>query len=536
MSVVGDAELDEGAIWEALVDPIVPRLGEVLWVVDLNRQSLDRVVPDIAAGRITKMFEAAGWQTITLKYGRRLEELFARDGGEALRRRIDEMPNEEYQRLLGAPEPILRDALARGGAQRLIADVDDGELALSLRDLGGHDLSLLLDAFATADAQKNQPSVIFAYTIKAWRLPTEGHPTNHSSLLTQDQWEQLAGDLGADPADPWAAFAEDSAEASLCAEAAERLRRQPLPPPRPVHPPVELNVRYATRDSTQQAFGRILVELDRQAPEVSARVVTVSPDVASSTNLGGWINRAGVWYPGERIDWFSDDDAMLDQVARNRPRAPHRARYRRGQPRRAPRGARSDLVARRGAAPADRDDLRPIPVACARAVVVRDLRRRPVDSRRHAVRRHTRPGGWRTPVGHDARRSRLEQPGCVSWEPAFAQDLEWTLLHALSRLGRADGESAYFRLTTRPIEQAAAAIPEDGVSRERRRRHVLGGGYRVSGPGGRPDVTLVAVGAVVPEALAAAEHLDGAGVAADLLCLTSPSLVFRALQRSPGSS
>src|SRR6201994_425593 len=100
VALIGDAELDEGAIWEALVDPMVPSLGEVLWIVDLNRQSLDRVVPDIAAGRIGAMFEAAGWQTITIKYGRLLRSIFERTGGEALRERIDRMPNEEYQRLL----------------------------------------------------------------------------------------------------------------------------------------------------------------------------------------------------------------------------------------------------------------------------------------------------------------------------------------------------------------------------------------------------------------------------------------------------
>ena len=113
VALVGDAELDEGAIWEALVDPMVPRLGEALWVVDLNRQSLDRVVPDIAAGRIGKMFDAAGWQTITVKYGRQLRELFARDGGEALRERIDTMANEEYQRLLRTPAAELREQAAR---------------------------------------------------------------------------------------------------------------------------------------------------------------------------------------------------------------------------------------------------------------------------------------------------------------------------------------------------------------------------------------------------------------------------------------
>ena len=107
-SLLGDAELDEGAVWEAIVDPGVAELGEVVWVVDVNRQSLDRVVPLIAADRLRGMFTAAGWQVITLKYGRLLEELFARPGGEALRHRIDAMPNPEYQRLLRCDAAELR--------------------------------------------------------------------------------------------------------------------------------------------------------------------------------------------------------------------------------------------------------------------------------------------------------------------------------------------------------------------------------------------------------------------------------------------
>src|SRR4051812_41400428 len=198
IALLGDAELDEGAIWEALIDPVVPHLGEVLWIVDLNRQSLDRVVPDVAAGRIGKMFDAAGWQTVTVKYGRLLRALFARDGGEALRERIDAMPNEEYQRLLRSPAAQLRERLpgtgaGRGDVARLVADLDDAELLAAVRDLGGHDLADLRDAFATADADPGRPTVIFAYTIKAWSLPTQGHPANHSALLTTEQWEALGG-------------------------------------------------------------------------------------------------------------------------------------------------------------------------------------------------------------------------------------------------------------------------------------------------------------------------------------------------------
>ncbi|MBA2517534.1 MAG: pyruvate dehydrogenase, partial [Solirubrobacterales bacterium] len=176
VALLGDAELDEGAIWEAIVDPVVPRLGEVLWIVDLNRQSLDRIVPDIAAGRIGAMFEAAGWHTVNVKYGRRLDALFAREGGEGLRRRIDRMPNEEYQHLLRIPIEDVRRELPgrtgdRTGLERLVSDLDDAELRAALRDLGGHDLEALLDAYRQADAVTDRPSVVFAYTIKAWSLP-----------------------------------------------------------------------------------------------------------------------------------------------------------------------------------------------------------------------------------------------------------------------------------------------------------------------------------------------------------------------------
>ena len=317
VALVGDAELDEGAIWEALVDPMVARLGEVLWIVDLNRQSLDRVVPDMAAGRLRGMFEAAGWETITVKYGRRLRELFARDGGEALRERIDSMSNEEYQRLLRSPAGELRERLPGDGAgrreiERLAAELDDAEVTAAIADLGGHDLADLLDAFRRADEIRDRPAVIFAYTIKARGLPTQGHPANHSALMSAEQWAQLAGQLGADVADPWAAFPAGAPEAELCRRAAERLRRAAAAgrgaarrcratwgactraPPRPSRP-------SGASSSTSRA----------PIPRSPQRVVTVSPDVASSTSLGGWINHAGVWSMGERIDWFADDPQTL---------------------------------------------------------------------------------------------------------------------------------------------------------------------------------------------------------------------------------
>src|SRR4051812_33887983 len=185
-SLVGDAELDEGAVWEAVLDPMVAELGEVVWIVDFNRQSLDRVVPSMDAPRLQGMFAAAGWQVLTVKYGRLLSELFARPGGAALRDRIDAMSNAEYQRLLRRTPDELRAMLPGEGPGAadigaLIAEVPDADLLAAVRNLGGHDLAALREAFAQID--DTRPTVVLAYTLKGYGLAMEGHPQNHSALL-----------------------------------------------------------------------------------------------------------------------------------------------------------------------------------------------------------------------------------------------------------------------------------------------------------------------------------------------------------------
>jgi pyruvate dehydrogenase E1 component len=495
-------------------------------------------VPEIAANRLVRMFEAAGWQTITVKYGRYLRELFERDRGSALRRRLDEMTNEEYQRLLRSNAAELRDRLPGTGRDthdvaRLIADLGDDELLRAVRDLGGHDLHDLLAAFAHAERATDRPSVVFAYTIKAWRLATEGHPGNHSALLTVAQWEQLAEDLGADVADPWALFSPGTPEAETCQAVASRLRRDQLVSMQPPAVPSELGRGHAGRESTQQALGRFLVALRHTAPEVASHVVTVSPDVASSTNLGGWINLAGVWQLGERIDWFADDP---DTLVRWRE-TEHGQHIELGI-------AEGNLVGLLGELGLtwSRDAHPLLPIGTLYDPFVN----RALEpwsfglyGGAQSILIGTPSGITLAPEG-GAHQSvitpsvGLEQPRCIAWEPAFGQDLEWTLLHALSRLGCEGGSSAYFRLTTRPLDQSLAAVPEDDAAREHRRRLVVAGGYPLLRSSVRAKITLVAVGAVVPEALAAAADLGATGLPCDAVCLTSPDLVFRALQARRG--
>jgi len=537
IALIGDAELDEGAVWEAILDPQVPRLGEVMWVVDLNRQSLDRVVPDIAAGRIGKMFEAAGWQTIPVKYGRRLRAMFERPGGDALRDRIDSMPNEEYQSMLRSPSGEVRQRLlehpsTRANLRHLLADESDADLAQLVRDLGGHDLQDLTDAYALAAATTDRPSVVFAYTIKAWRLPTEGHPANHSALLSGEAWEQLADTLHADHRDPWAEFDPGSPESELCARAAARLRRSPATAPLPLSVPPDLGRTHTPTSSTQQALGRIIVDIDRSAPELARRIVTVSPDVASSTNLGAWINRAGVWNVRDREDWFASDSDMLMKWRETRAGRHIELGI-----------AETNLVGLLGELGAtwSRWGTPLIPIGTVYdPFVTRALEPWSfgIYSGGQSILIGTPSGVTLSPEG-GAHQSiitpsiGIEQPDCVGWEPAFAQDLEWAFLDAISNVGRPGGSSAYFRLSTRAINQSLAATPADGPAREQRRLDVLAGGYVIS-RAEQPALTLVGVGAVLPEVTSAARRLTELGVGVDVVCVTSPNLIFKALRARRG--
>ena len=235
---------------------------------------------------------------------------------------------------------------------------------------------------------------------------------------------------------------------------ARRAARRVAPPA----VPPELGRSHRGQESTQQAFGRFFSDLVREAPEVAERVVTVSPDVASSTNLGGWLGKVGVWSVGDRRDWFADDPQTLvhwhestggrhfelgiaetNLVGLLGELGATWSRY--GQPL-LPIGTIYDPFVGRALEPWSFGMY-----AGGQSILV-----------------GTPSGVSLAPEG-GAHQSivtpsiGIGQPGCTAWEPAFGRDLEWTLLHALGRLGRPDGESAYFRLSTRPIDQALAGDP-----------------------------------------------------------------------------
>lgn len=281
--------------------------------------------------------------------------------------------------------------------------------------------------------------------------------------------------------------------------------------------------------STQAALGRLLADLKNDLPETAARVVTCSPDVASSTNLGGWINKTGVWSVNDRRDWFADDTQRVLRWSE----------VRRGQ--HLELGiAEVNLVGLLSELGAtwSRWGERLIPIATLYdPFVSRALEpwSYGIYAGGQSILIGTPSGVSLAPEGgaHQSITTPsigLEQPGCIAWEPAFSQDLEWCFLYAMSRVGVPGGTSSYFRLSTRPIDPALAAVPEDPIMLELRRRQAVAGGYRLTSGTGHDEVTLVGVGAVMPQVVEAAEYLNERGVRAGVVCLTSPDLVFRSVQ------
>jgi len=521
-------------VWEALGEEAVGRLGNVLWIVDVNRQALDRVVPEARTRRLRALFEACGLHVIDLRWGRRLRAMFGRPGGARLRRRLEALSNAEYQRLLRLPAAEVRKAVVVGAAgrpdptlDRLLGRIPDEAVAALVADLGGHDLALILAALGAARRERLRPTVILAHTIKGFGLPLAGDPLNHTALLTPAQVEALRDALGVLPGHEWDGFPPGSVEA-------EWIRRLPplFTPPAPAPPraavPETLDEAYPGEGSTQEAFGRVLGALARLP--AAETLVTVSPDVAVTTHLAGWINRKGVYFPEARPHVFAD--------------LPQAVQWREG-----PAGqhielgiAEHNLFLLLGALGLTRA------LAGATLLPIGTLYDpfvpRGLDALYHALYAGSRfvvaatPSGVSLAPEGGAHQSVITPgigvalPGIAYAEPAFAREVEWLLLDALRGIQAGTGESLYLRLSTRPVDQTLAPPPSADY-----RARVLRGGYRLldarGGPGWDPEASAVhvfAAGAVVPEAVAAARALRAEGVHASVFVVTSPDRLYRGLR------
>ncbi|PWN01136.1 pyruvate dehydrogenase [Nocardioides silvaticus] len=530
IALMGDAELDEGNVWEAVADDATTGLGNVMWVVDFNRQSLDRVIPGVRIKQWRAQFEAAGWHVVEVKYGPRLGAA-AQECPEILRW-IDDMPNERYQSLFGLPHDELRTAFLRGAPDSVADHLrgrDDADVARLVTDLGGHDMTAVLDAYAQCDAVTDRPSVVFAYTVKGWGLPIAGDPRNHSALLTGDQVDALRAGLGLTAQDEWDRLDPATPAGRLAEERAAVLARPGRPPAPAVDVPTATGFRSGKPISTQEAFGRVLVNLSRDE-QVAPLLVTTAPDVATSTNLAGFINRTGVFTAEDRPRWSQDSAVKWHE---------------------GPAGQHIELgisemnlfllLGQLGLT-WDLSDQPLLPVGTLYdPFVLRGL-----DAFLYSVYSGARfvvagtPSGITLAPEGGAHQSTLtasvgiELPHVTLLEPAYGVALDWLLCDALRRVAAAEEGSYYFRLTTRPLDQQPFEAARRRLGDALLRRQVVSGAYRLheAEPGDGPTVQIAACGALVPEALAAAAELAEEGVRAHVVDVTSADRLYAAWQRT----
>jgi pyruvate dehydrogenase E1 component len=527
IALMGDAELDEGNIYECLIEGYKHDLRNCWWIVDYNRQSLDSTTADRMFRRFDDIFETCGWRVITLKYGKLQREAFERPGGKTLQEWIDNCPNADFAALTyqgGAAwrERLLADIGGKPNVKKLLAGFDDEALAGLMTNLGGHCLESLTDAFASADDEK--PTLFIAYTVKGKGLPLAGHKDNHSGMMNTNQIHQFRDSLGIAEGTEWDKWGGvgDNAAAQLQAfvdksPIARKLREAGL---ETIPVPAILPAPEGAEQSTQAAFGRILLDLAKSGDALADRIVTTAPDVTQTTNLGAFVNQRGLFRRQELADVFQKAKIPSAQKWTQHAAGQHIEL-----------GIAENnfflLLASLGLA-APHFGTRLIPVG----TVYDPFISRGLDALNYGCYQDARFLLVGTPSGitlageggaHQSVNTPLigmGQPNLAYYEPAYADEVALLMRHAFDFMQQPEGSSVYLRLSTRAIPQIERA--GDGWKAD-----ALQGGYWLREPGPGAEAAIVFTGVVAPEALAAWEELSADLPGLGLLNVTSPDLLHR---------
>ena len=527
ISLMGDAELDEGNIYECLIEGYKHDIRNCWWVVDYNRQSLDSTTADRMFRRFDDIFETMGWRVITLKHGKLQRAAFARPGGRSLEDWIENCPNAEFAVLTYQGGAAWRARLTAdiGGkphVKKLLDSFEDDGLAALMTNLGGHCIESLMDAFDSADDER--PTLFIAYTVKGYGLPLAGHKDNHSGMMNPGQIDQLRISMGIEAGQEWEPFA------GLGGNMAVRLKNfigdsvLAAKPEEPVSPQIHVPARFAVPSgdvqSTQAAFGNVLLDLAKSSEELADRIVTTAPDVTQTTNLGGFVNQRGLFRRSDVADIFRE--AKI-------PSAQKWAAHAAGQ--HIELGIAENnfflLLTSLGLA-APHFGTRLIPVG----TVYDPFIARGLDALNYGCYSDARfllvgtPSGLTLGPEGGAHQSintpliGMGQPGLAYFEPAYADEVALFMRWAFEYLQKPEGSSVYLRLSTRQVTQVERANTDWEAD-------ALKGGYWLRPPTAGAEAAIAFTGAIAPEVLAAyAQMLDdipGLGV----LNVTSPDVLHR---------
>jgi pyruvate dehydrogenase E1 component len=387
-----------------------------------------------------------------------------------------------------------------------------------ITNLAGHDMQAVLDAFE--GVSDDRPTCFIAYTIKGQGLPFAGHKDNHSGLMTLDQMAGFKKGMAIADGQEWDKFAGLAAQAGelqAFIDAApfntEGHRRTEAPV---VAIPPALPRPTDRKSSTQEGFGKILNAIAAEDSELARRIVTTSPDVTVSTNLGPWVNRRGLWAHTEAEDVFRELKVVSAQLWRKTPRGQHLELG----------IAENNLFIQLAAMGLSHQlfGARLLPIGTLYDPFIN----RGLDALNYACYQDARFMVVATPSGvtlapeggaHQSIHTPLigiGQPGLLSYEPAYVDELAVLMRHGLDYMQQDKGGSVYLRLSTRSLPQ-----PERTLSPEQQ-ADIVAGGYWYAAPEAGGEIAIIAMGSVTPEAIAAHESVVRDFAGAGLLVLTSP--------------
>jgi pyruvate dehydrogenase E1 component len=522
VALIGDAELDEGNIYEALIEGYKHDVRNLWWIVDYNRQSLDATSADRMFERFDEIFRSCGWRVVELRYGKRLKA--ALDKHPKLQAWFDTLPNADLSALHYQGGAAWRSRIQNDlgkAATAFLKEHDDAALAALFSDLGGHCMDTLVEAFDAA--QDDVPTLFIAWTIKGYGLPFAGHKDNHAGLMNPTQLAALRESMGVREGSEWEPLEGIGDNARTGVEALidrSRIAREKRVRSFGTVKSPAIPAPAGDEQSTQAAFGRTLLDLSKAGGDLADRIVTTSPDVTVSTNLGGWVNQRGLFRRSEMADVFAQAKIASAQKWSGGNKGQH---VELGI-------AESNLFLMLAAAGLSGDlfGTRLFPIGTLYDPFIA----RGLDSLNYACYQDARfllvatPSGITLGPEGGAHQSinppliALGQPGLRHYEPAFADELAAMMEHAFRLIDEPAGESTYLRLSTRSIRQ---------VERENDdwREGALQGAYWLRAPGENAEAAIVAMGAVMPEALAAWEELSADVPGLGLLAVTSPDLLHR---------
>ena len=593
-SLMGDSEFREGSLMEAMPDASERELGNVIWIVDYNRQNLDgtripnpRGLRGTDAQRMERVALANGWEVIQVMHGRKRLAAFEKDGGKALQRVLEDgFSDFEFQMLLLKKDgAVVRARIAEldKAAAKALKGLKDDEVYELFADLGGHDVPVLLDAFQRAKKDKISPTLIVVHTIKGWGLSSYAAPGNHSAVPDREEVETLLASEGLTNDDPFARFAPDSPEGKFLAKRGESLRAgieeiwrlkdanlaaakrredeaggfpEVLGVDMKLTPLVHTQyiwgqlagklIRIGNRHESQRKAGlstKELTEDERRWGPAADLVLTMAPDVGTSTNINPAMDEK---IYGPEQENYEEKLGLRDK--RRPDLVPHEEAWTRHIRFEI---AEANCMSAVGAFGKMRDHvgLPFLPIMTVYDFFIK----RAFDQlyynlywKSGFVVVGTPSGVTLSPEGaQHSWKSDIQMPNLLTWEPFFAQEIDWILADTVRRHYTGDNAGrtgVLIRAVTKAIRQAEflkrlkTARRFEGLNEseilEATRKDAIEGAYYLVDKRGAPDyvpgdnvVNLFAMGAMGAEALAASDKLAADGIHANVIIVTSGDLL-----------